>query len=174
VLILLSLFAGPFLSGIIVEIVGAFLGVFAAVVLGEILKLRQDSQLAKRVQEDLIEELKTILRAGKRDPDQAGGYEIAYWDASVAGGELRVLDRNVRRRLVTAYNAIMVYNHATDMRTEAAMQPGISAGEKAIYVQRVIDSHKKTLAIVSMILARLEGELKRKKAYEVGVQKRSS
>lgn len=155
-LALLSVFASQILSGIIVEIVGAFLGVFAAIVLGEILKSRQDSQLAKRVREDLIAELQRVLDVVKKNIENPTRYEIAYWNASVAGGELRVLERYVRRMLVVAYNTIAIHNAVADRNEEMVDNPDATAIMLDESKKKVIDSNLKVLDIVSEMLKMID------------------
>ena len=153
--VIIASFASQVLLGILVEIIGAFLGVFAAVALGETLKIREDNSIAKRVREDLIAELVAVYDKTNAHPDNPHAYVTTFWDATLKAGELGKLERDDRHQLVGAYECIKINNEVYHFCANQSSQPRTSREEKDYYSQQAAEAYRKMIVAVKHALEKL-------------------
>ena len=106
--LLTMLTLGDALSPLSVEIVGAFLGVIAAIALGEVLKTLSSSRDVKDLEMLLLEELEDVeayLESGGNDT-----IPIPIWSSAVAAGRILDLNGRMRQKLTRAYRDIGLFN----------------------------------------------------------------
>ena len=130
-------------TGITIEMWGAFIGVFAAVALGEIIKTFEDYRVAQRVRKNLTSELKNILENIKRHTDTTEEYGTVFWDSAIASGELSKLDSILLLYFSTLYNKIVGHNTTARQCENMYNQPNTSPERKQFYLNTAIKSQKK-------------------------------
>ena len=114
--------------GVTVEILGAFIGVVAALILAEILKnyeLRKRGVDLSYELENELKQIQDILNWEENDP-----VPLPVWTSSIMSGALMNLDSNLRPFLTITYKEIELYNH-----------------------RRTIDQKKKALAAIKLALS---------------------
>lgn len=106
--LLMMLTPGNALSPLSVEIVGAFLGVIAAIALGEVLKTLSSSRDVKDLEMLLLEELEDVEAHLESDCDDT--IPVPVWSSAVAAGRILDLNGGVRQKLTRAYRDIRLFN----------------------------------------------------------------
>ncbi len=151
------------LSGIAIEIFGAFLGVFAAVALGEIVKDYRDHRIGVRVRENLTTELKSIYNLLQRKPNEVQVLNILFWETALAAGDLAKLDLNLFLHFNVAYNRIGGHNELVKQLENYYNHPRVTEAKKAEYSVLLRSSN----ARVSRDLQNILESLKHKKPIDL-------
>jgi len=97
---------GSRLTGIQIEITGAFLGVFAAIALGGMLNSATSIANAKQLIRNLNSELE-IIETSHRGIVH---FSNEIWDMAKATGDLNHLDDKLVKYLLATYQGILLYN----------------------------------------------------------------
>ena len=113
-------------TGITIEMWGAFIGVFAAVSLGEMIKAFEDYRIALRVRKNLTSELGNILENTKKNTGTIKEYGTVFWDSAIASGELTKLDDVLFLYFSVLYNKIEGHNRTVRQCESMYNQPNIS------------------------------------------------
>lgn len=142
-------------TGITIEMLGAFIGVFAAVSLGEVIKVFEGYLVAARVRKNLTSEIRGIVKSIKKKSDLGNEFNTFLWDATIAAGELAKLDRNLLLFFYAAYNAIDGHNITTRQCENWYNQVGVSSEKKDSYLQRIVASQRQLGLSLEGILEKL-------------------
>ena len=143
-------------TGIMIEVSGAFIGVFSAIALGELVKAFEDYKIAERVRENLIGELTNIHGIIARSPDIEIELATHFWDAAKASGELSRMDRVVILYFAAVYNRIPGHNTLM-LQCESIMnQPGMTQVQKQNLRNRILNSQKEISKKIEIILPKIK------------------
>lgn len=108
------------LSGVIVEIIGAFIGVFAAITLGELLKESEDLRRVRKLRNLILEELQEIEQ--QLLDGVTHQIPIPVWMSALADGSILKLPSDFRKRATQSHTDIHNSNlrqHAPESRKNA-------------------------------------------------------
>jgi hypothetical protein len=108
------------LIGVSVEIIGAFIGVFAALSLGEVVKevhnLHEERILKELILQELVEVEEKLKNAASSQ------IPIPVWSSALSGGSILKLDSDFRKKTTRAHEQIHYFNLnpiSTDLRKNA-------------------------------------------------------
>ncbi len=142
-------------TGITIEMWGAFIGVFAAVSLGEIIKVFEDYRIALRVRKHLTSELRNILENAKKKSGTINEYGTNFWDSAITSGELSKLDDNLFLNFSVLYTKIHGHNRTARQCESMYNQPNATPENKQYYLETVIRSEVRLERLLETVLERI-------------------
>ena len=98
-----------FFPNVAVEIIGAFLGVMAALILGELMKEYEREKQGKDLSREIETELADISNMLGQDENVPIPFPV--WTSSLMSGSLMTISSDARRFLTLVYKEIEIYNY---------------------------------------------------------------
>jgi hypothetical protein len=139
-------------TGITIEMWGAFIGVFAAVSLGEIIKTYEDYRIAVRVRKHLVSEVRNILENIQQHKGTVIELGTNFWDASVASGDIAKLDDNLLLAFSVIYTKVGGHNRTARHFESMFDHPNASPEDKKQYFDTAIRSLERLELVIKNVL----------------------
>ncbi|MGY5852302.1 MAG: hypothetical protein RTU92_01905 [Candidatus Thorarchaeota archaeon] len=99
---------GAGITEITADILGSFIGIFAALALSEIVKEVDNNLNARRLRVDLLTNMSKMV--DELSPEYPTAYDTTKWDAAFSSGEINLLRRVQREKFYAVYRMIQFYN----------------------------------------------------------------
>ncbi|MGY5875683.1 MAG: hypothetical protein RTU30_08050 [Candidatus Thorarchaeota archaeon] len=104
---------GVNLTEITADILGSFIGIFAALALGEIVKEVDNILNAKRLRINLLTNMNKMV--DELSPEYPTAYDTTKWDSAFSSGEINLFTRALREEFYAVYRKIQFYNNKVEV-----------------------------------------------------------
>ena len=143
---------GADLTEITADILGSFIGIFAALALSEIVKEVDNILNAKRLRIDLLANMNKMV--DELSPEYPTEYGTTKWDSAFSSGEINLFKRELREEFYAVYRRIQFYNNKVEIFRTYKHDPDCDPARRAQSKTIAVTFQRELMETLNGILVR--------------------